>query len=573
MDNIFEQYGIKEVADATLYAIELDENDDEIYIPVLYMDTLKVSTVEESIQSSSAQGGIGNPKLITWDYGKDITVTLEDALFTPSSSSMNWAAKLGTQKLHLYLRYFFDRNIDNNTPDNCLRTATLTAEKFSDFLVIPDRYPLNEDIKNHCDAKTIGYVGGMSIYCWLVSGNITSDDGKIKVMYQDLILFYREQTQKWYFFNGRGPTENPMSWYLQRYNISDKKHHAIGYQYGKDVFNWIKENIAIDSENQKRVEYEPVANSIISAWKDSGKTQSDIEQIDGVPFLTQNLFIDGFRSGCVKNQLYSEFTEEELANFRNGYVPYRHFANIGVEYNTNIAPPQECIYSINTAIEDVFLLEKMEKIQANRTFCIDTDVNMMHGQYRFLEKYSQTPLTVFIDPRTMQPYLPNTYEYYRENGQRITGNLAIIKKGSTYYKWSRSKAAEDKSIGNQLIIDAQHYPGMYRLVGETTIRDRYGKDTQYQFEIPLCKLHPENKLTLQSSGDPVVFSMKLNAVRRYDGVMMKLTAYDLLDKQCCCSVDKRNVKQTVSAQPELTPRPFGQDIEHYVEPVIHQSDV
>lgn len=49
MDNIFEQYGIKEVADATLYAIELDENDDEIYIPVLYMDTLKVSTVEESI--------------------------------------------------------------------------------------------------------------------------------------------------------------------------------------------------------------------------------------------------------------------------------------------------------------------------------------------------------------------------------------------------------------------------------------------------------------------------------------------------------------------------------------------
>ena len=27
--NIFEQYGIKEVADCTLYSIELDENDDE----------------------------------------------------------------------------------------------------------------------------------------------------------------------------------------------------------------------------------------------------------------------------------------------------------------------------------------------------------------------------------------------------------------------------------------------------------------------------------------------------------------------------------------------------------------
>jgi hypothetical protein len=47
--NIFEQYGIKDVADVTLYSINLDENDNEIYIPVLYLDTLKVSNVEESI--------------------------------------------------------------------------------------------------------------------------------------------------------------------------------------------------------------------------------------------------------------------------------------------------------------------------------------------------------------------------------------------------------------------------------------------------------------------------------------------------------------------------------------------
>ena len=38
------------------------------------MDTLKVSTVEESTSQTHAEGGIGNPKLITWDYGKDITV-------------------------------------------------------------------------------------------------------------------------------------------------------------------------------------------------------------------------------------------------------------------------------------------------------------------------------------------------------------------------------------------------------------------------------------------------------------------------------------------------------------------
>ena len=57
--NIFEQYGIKEVADVCLYAIELDENDEEIYVPVLYLDTLKVSTIEQTAEHASASGGLG----------------------------------------------------------------------------------------------------------------------------------------------------------------------------------------------------------------------------------------------------------------------------------------------------------------------------------------------------------------------------------------------------------------------------------------------------------------------------------------------------------------------------------
>ena len=85
-----QQYGIKEVADVTLYAIEFDENDEEIYIPILYLDTLKVSLIKEESEQTSAQGGIGNSKLITWDYGKEINITLEDALYTPASMSLLW---------------------------------------------------------------------------------------------------------------------------------------------------------------------------------------------------------------------------------------------------------------------------------------------------------------------------------------------------------------------------------------------------------------------------------------------------------------------------------------------------
>lgn len=551
--NIFEQYGIKEVADVTLYSIELDENDDEIYVPVLYMDTLKVSTVEESTSQTSAQGGIGNPKLITWDYGKDITVTLEDALFTPASESMNWGGKLGAKGLKLYLSYFFDRNTDNNTPDTCLRTATLIADEFSDFLIIPDRW-IDTEIKcGKNPEKHIGYVGQMSIYCWLVNGHIVSDDNKKRVSFEKLLLFYREATQKWYFFNGQGIKDNETNWYKNQFSDEDIKYYPIGYQYGEDTFNWIKENICGDGANYKWRELEEVAKV---TWNKDNHN-------DGVFFLTQNLYIDGYRKGCAKHLKYSNITEQEKKGYQeNKYIPYRYFANVGVEYNTNIVPPQDVIYQIDTALNNVVLLENLEKCQATDTFCIDVDINMKHGQYRYLEKYSQTELTVYLDPRTMQPYQSNCSQFYSKKGQRITGNLRLIHCGEHYYKWSRQKAKEHQALGRQIIIDPIHYPGVYRLVGETYKRDRFGQDQKYQFEIPLCKLHPENKLTLQADGDSTVFTMKLTALRRSDGVMMKLTSYDIINKQFNDNIsDSTEIVPFTSPNPELDPKPYnGEEI-------------
>ena len=79
--NIFERYGIKEVANVYFEALEGDQEFNAGDI-VLYLDTLKVSTVETTAENVSAQGGWGNPKLVTWDYGKDINVTLEDAVIS-----------------------------------------------------------------------------------------------------------------------------------------------------------------------------------------------------------------------------------------------------------------------------------------------------------------------------------------------------------------------------------------------------------------------------------------------------------------------------------------------------------
>ena len=69
----------------TFYKIESDGSRGA---PVLYLDTLKVSTVEQTASSSDARGGKGNPKLVSWDFGKEINVTLTDALFSPASMAI-----------------------------------------------------------------------------------------------------------------------------------------------------------------------------------------------------------------------------------------------------------------------------------------------------------------------------------------------------------------------------------------------------------------------------------------------------------------------------------------------------
>lgn len=85
MANILDKYGIKEVADVFFYEIQPDGSRGE---PVLYLDTLKVSTIEQTAEQTEAKGGKGNPPLIIWDYGKEINVTLEDALFSMKSLSI-----------------------------------------------------------------------------------------------------------------------------------------------------------------------------------------------------------------------------------------------------------------------------------------------------------------------------------------------------------------------------------------------------------------------------------------------------------------------------------------------------
>lgn len=389
--NIFEQYGIKEVADVTLYAIELDENDEEIYIPVLYLDTLKISSVEQTAEQTSARGGLGNPHLITWDYGKEITINLEDALYTPASMSMLWGGKYASKSVELW--GIFDAHKEK------FSWAKAILKDFSNFSIEESQ------IKG-------------TIYKWTVNLIIMSLDGQLR---------------------------------------HEKNNVEISYysKYGRNYWSF-----------NKPVDFE-----------------------------------DG------------SFTLSEGKNL---------FVNV----------PQELIYQIKHGIEGVKFLDRMEKCVATRNFVIDTDTNIKHGNYRYLKKYDKTALTVFIDPTTMQPYEPNLDFFIRKDGSRYPEEgfkkLRLIKQNEVYYKWTRSVAPPHMSLGNRIIVDAEHFPGIYRLVGETYSRNRdTHEDERFQFEIPLCKMGAENSFTLEAAGDPTVFKMTLQVLRKEDGTMMKLTQYNV----------------------------------------------
>ena len=130
----FKRFGIKEVADVHFYTViptvESLAAAVEAYetaTPVISFDTLKVSNIESTAENSEARGGKGNAALISWDYGREINVTLEDALISMETLSL-----------------LFENNLNNL--DN---TITINANTFpGTYAVIGTTYARDEATGN-----------------------------------------------------------------------------------------------------------------------------------------------------------------------------------------------------------------------------------------------------------------------------------------------------------------------------------------------------------------------------------------------------------------------------------------
>ena len=131
MASILDKYGIKEVADVVFY--ELDSKGAPS-APVLYLDTLKVSTIEQSAEVVDATGGKGNGKLISWDTNKEVTATFEDALFSVKSLAIMFGGKV----------------TDNDDEQEVLKTVSKDMAKSAKITADDDAWEINvgkHDIK------------------------------------------------------------------------------------------------------------------------------------------------------------------------------------------------------------------------------------------------------------------------------------------------------------------------------------------------------------------------------------------------------------------------------------------
>ena len=82
------KFGVKEICDVTLYSISTGK-------PVLYLDSLKMSTVDVAGDMVYATGGKGNNRLIGWDHSRVVTFNLQDALLDTTTLGK----QVGTDKV------------------------------------------------------------------------------------------------------------------------------------------------------------------------------------------------------------------------------------------------------------------------------------------------------------------------------------------------------------------------------------------------------------------------------------------------------------------------------------------
>lgn len=80
------KFGVVTVMDVLLSDISTGK-------PILFLDTLKMTSITQEGESKDIRGGIGAPELISYDFARTVSLEIQDALASMSSLQLLWGGK------------------------------------------------------------------------------------------------------------------------------------------------------------------------------------------------------------------------------------------------------------------------------------------------------------------------------------------------------------------------------------------------------------------------------------------------------------------------------------------------
>lgn len=573
--NLFQKYGIKEVADVVFYSIN-NIGDEELYTPVLYLDTLKVSTLEKSAEKVSAQGGKGNKKLITWNFGKNITLNLEDALFTPASMSLMWGGKLDS-KLSPYTSAIVKLRLANKYASLHYSTKAYPSPALTDEeweIVFKAAEEVLNDQASLTGLKSIEIVNSEATT--ETKSKYTSDEYTANKDYPFIeenrvklvkAYFERSFTNSFfvpYTFNcaiyASDVQKDEQGKDLDRKYYKAKKYFQKAYQVLGKEDDW-QEDWAAGTINflmnmtGSQEEFAPedidesneMVNTIPSFWNTIGREYQRLYTANaaaavpsGVDFeetYKKHIYDMLFKHPDKQNQMFElslSFEKDDKKAISELIIEKI------IEYIDNIKK----IGSIETQIEDTEIIDRMEKcIVKDKGGLIINTSEQKKNLLRYYEDDRTSSFCIYYDPKTMLPMLNITDDgfiqgwdtngvYDKNFNMKTDTDSFVLKQGTIYYKWSRTvkykNGVDDGILGRTFVIDADTFPDTYKITGETYIRDqKTGKDHRFQFIINRAAVSSDTNITLQAEGDPTTFSMAVDVLTPPNDIMIELKEFDV----------------------------------------------
>lgn len=559
------------------YSMNQVGDEEIIYTPVLYLDTLKVSTYEKSAESVFATGGLKNKQLIKWNYGKTIQLTLEDALFSPASMSMIWGGKL-------------DSRLSDATS---LVTKINYANTYGKLRYSTKAYPSPALTEN--EWEIVFKILGAAITTQTSNNtyydsfdDIFDNEIKSKLPEEYKTAFRNRYYDRPVMFNGiekvdeDDGTSNPSKTWTYLY---DK--NTFGTNFGENYLKISQLNIEgyeniddnyDDNGNLKVGRYrwyeaKAMPEYIIFVIR---KYLKELNNIGSVETAINDLEVVDRMEKCIvtKRDGFEIDTKQQLDNLFRYYADDRS-ESYTIYYDAKTMLPLVHIQD-NQIVQEDFSdnseakalsrevkssggtqptareigrnkIWTMSQIKSS-TSMVGFDSLFKNSILEFLKATDKVSDEAAVDSINDYVIMIKSSSIWTQNGTSIIFDIVSItydgyktynqfhkfkiKMGTTYYKWTRTvkyKEYEDDGIlGQSFVINAETFPDDYLVVGETYIRNqKTGKDQRYQIIIYKANVSSDTSITLQADGDPTTFSMTIDVLCPENDIQMELRQIDV----------------------------------------------